>query len=223
LEKRYLCNSRDIGQTPYLNPLVTIGTFSTMADSGSDGDRNSDSASWFRPIQSFLATSMDEQRVERLQQCRILEDVAAECRRKSKKQRKKDRLHLEDLPAGIRMVRYFDWRNVHEYDTKCIREEHAVWACRAIALQCGSELVELRSCFNDLQTPLEDTPYVKNYGAVLGCSHTAYETKEKEFKKKDASREIPCRAFQEQLGRCVAKNATALGERESARAAEAQK
>lgn len=197
---------------------------------GSDAASNSSSSSssstddpltsWFSSIKSFFEDNADEQRMERLEQCRVLEHIMTECRKTKKKSKLEgsDRVHLEDLPPGIRMVRYFDWRNVHDYDRKCSREAHAVWACRASALQCGSELVQVRNCFNDLQRPLPDNPNVKNYGAVLGCSATAYETK-----KKNAEKEIPCRAFQEQVGLCIAKNATALAEREVFRAKEAKK
>jgi len=34
----------------------------------------------------------------------------------------------------------------------CSMERHAVWACRAMALGCASDLVKLRECFRDLGT-----------------------------------------------------------------------
>lgn len=190
-----------------------------MADDDTRGASSSsnNSLSWFTSMQSLWNDSMDEQRIERLQQCRALEDVLTECRRKAKK-KNQDRVHLEDIPGGIRMIRYFDWRNVHDYDSKCTREIHAVWACRGIALQCGSELVELRSCFHAVQAPVDNDPNVKNYGAVLDCSQTAYENKNIKM-----SKEIPCRSFQERIGRCIATNAKALIEREAARSDEVKR
>lgn len=164
-------------------------------------------------MKTAFVDKADVQRLDRLRQCRILEEIMAECRRARKtKSKQEERAHLEDCPNGIRMLRYFDWRNVHDYDRKCSREQHAVWACRAGALQCGGDLVQLRTCFDEVQEPLPDNPNVKNHGAVLRCSASAYEAKPKH-----AGREIPCRTLQEQMGKCVAKNAAALVEREAAR------
>jgi hypothetical protein len=139
---------------------------------------------------------MDEQRVERLKQCRILEDIAAECRRPTKEG--SDRIHLEDVPIGFRQVRYFRWRNLHEHESTCQREIHAIWSCRAIALHCGAELVELRRCFDKLQET--------NPSAILKQSETAYEAE-------NASSELPCRSLQVQLGECVKRNSTELQKR----------
>jgi len=73
------------------------------------------------------------------------------------------------------MMRFFEWRNYYgggddgndgtaggggqgdkndddnsnRKENRCLREEHALWACRAIATGCGSTLVELRTCLND--------------------------------------------------------------------------
>jgi hypothetical protein len=128
-------------------------------------------------------------------------------------------MHLEDFPPGIRIVRYYDWRNVHDFDHTCSREKHAIWACRAGALRCGAELVELRNCFNTAQIPppgTVDPISSKNYGAILNTSATAYEPKPQNLNK-----DIPCREFQEKLGSCIATNAAALAEREMNRSKQA--
>lgn len=40
-------------------------------------------------------------------------------------------------------------KGVRRKKNSCSMERHAVWACRAIALGCASDLVELRECFRD--------------------------------------------------------------------------
>jgi hypothetical protein len=172
-------------------------------------------ASWFSYLKSKFADFVDEQRMERLQDCRIIEDVYSECRRINKMKSSQDqRMHLEDITPGMRILRYYEWRNVHDYDHKCSREKHALWACRAGALQCGGELVQLRNCFNDIQKAFpSNNSTIKNHGAVLKTSATAYEPKER-----NVNRDIPCREFQEKMGSCIAKNASELAERETSRA-----
>jgi hypothetical protein len=185
-----------------------------------EGSRGGDtpSPSWFSSIQSFIDDTVDEQRIERLRACRSLEDILAQCHKSRSKSKSGDdsnyRYHLEDVPAGIRMVRYFQWRNVHDFDRQCSRETHSLWACRAGALQCGSELVQLRNCFLDRQAAPEASGNadLTDYGAVLKCSATGYEAKPR-----NNDKDIPCRLFQEQVGRCVAKNARLLAERETIR------
>jgi hypothetical protein len=185
-------------------------------DEGSDGG-GTPSPSWFSSIQSFIDDTVDEQRIERLRACRSLEDILAQCHKSRSKSKNgsgdsNSRFHLEDVPAGIRMVRYFQWRDVHDFDRQCSRETHALWACRAGALQCGSELVQLRNCFLDRQAPVSGHVDATDYRAVLKCSATGYEAKAR-----NDDKDIPCRLFQEQVGQCVAKNARLLAERESIR------
>jgi hypothetical protein len=176
---------------------------------------------WVNNLKTQFDDLVDEQRMERLQNCRIIEDVYAECRRFQKLKTDQERtMHLEDFPPGIRILRYYDWRNIHDYDRKCSREKHAIWACRAGALQCGAELVQLRNCFNNAQLPppgSSDPIDAKNYGAILNVSTTAYEPKQRNIHK-----DIPCREFQEKMGACIAKNASALAEREVNRSKQAQ-
>ena len=193
-------------------------------------------SSIFSSVKDQLIDIVDEQRMERLKHCRAIENVYNECRRFNKliKQQQqqstssetatttastvKRTMHLEDIPPGIRILKYYDWRNVHDFDHKCSREKHAVWACRAGALQCGADLVKLRNCFNAAVIPPAGVTDLsnKNFGAVLNVATTAYEPS-KLKQSNDNVFAIPCREFQEKMGLCIATNATALAEREMLR------
>ncbi|GAX17949.1 hypothetical protein FisN_18Hu159 [Fistulifera solaris] len=144
---------------------------------------------WF---ESFLPKSIvrwtEDQRLDRLQSCRQLDDLLKQCRQKNM-----ERNQLEDFPLGIRMLRYFGWR--HKDDPNCVREEHALWACRAVALQCGADLVQLKNCFKD-----------KGDDAILSETRTSYESKSDED-------DFSCMDLQRTLGSCVLKKANALARR----------
>jgi hypothetical protein len=50
------------------------------------------------------------------------------------------------------MLHYFQWRNLDpplpdRARETCAREEHALWACRAVATACGPDLVAVKRCF----------------------------------------------------------------------------
>jgi hypothetical protein len=50
------------------------------------------------------------------------------------------------------MLHYFQWRNLDpplpdRARGTCAREEHALWACRAVATACGPDLVAVKRCF----------------------------------------------------------------------------
>ena len=98
----------------------------------------------------------------------------------------------------------------------CLRHEHAVWACRAIGTGCGAELAQLQSCF------------VRGHAVsdvVHEQSHTAYTKpnnhKSHQYQQANANepRTIYCQAYQERMGQCIAREATALSERVHARKA----
>lgn len=139
-------------------------------------------------IDTFLPEPLvrwtEDQRMERLQSCRPLDTLLKQCRQKDAERRK-----LEDFPLGIRMLRYFDWR--HQEEPNCVREEHALWACRAVALQCGSDLVQLRNCFRE-----------KGDSDILSETRTSYEA--------TCENEFSCMELQRKLGSCVLKKANAL-------------
>lgn len=183
---------------------------------------------------SQITGMMDDQRLHRLQQCQILQKVLSDCRKSnnssnsnsgSAARSSKDndntsrqrRLELEDVPAGIRMVRYFNWRdyeasppadleeggasdnNNNGNQNHCLREEHSVWACRSVALSCGAPLAQVKSCFTEAGAD-----------AVLDPSNqTAYEP---DSATKTAK--TPCRWQQQALGDCVAAAAVQLQERQ---------
>lgn len=151
--------------------------------------------SWF---ETFLPDSIvrwtEDQRMERLQSCRQLDDLLKQCRQKDS-----ERKTLEDFPLGIRMLRYFDWR--HKEEPNCVREEHSLWACRAVALQCGADLVQLRNCFRE-----------QGDNDVLSETRTSYE--------KTRQDEFACMELQRKLGSCVLKKANALVRRMDERKSE---
>lgn len=87
---------------------------------------------------------------------------------------------------------------VHErIKSTCSREEHSVWACRAVATGCGQELSELRRCF-DNEGPFN----------VLTAPVGGYEQS-----KKTNMPVLPCHDLQVVLGDCVHKSGRDLYER----------
>ena len=88
----------------------------------------------------------------------------------------------------------------------CSREQHALWACRAVAVGCGKELGSLKAGFDQVG------PW-----NVLFEPQTAYETstQNKTTSKNtvDPHARIPCADLQSSLGTCVQRGADALLER----------
>lgn len=179
---------------------------STETDNSGDNNENS---SWINQAKQWMSLNMDNERIGRLKQCRVLQDTLTACRKNAKlKQVDNDRLHLEASPPGMRMVTFFRWRHVHDYDATCQREEHSLWGCRAVALQCGQELTALRECFSDKQGLCVSGEPI-DVGEILKHKRTAYESSKK-IKPTDV---IPCREMQEKLGMCIAENSKALARR----------
>jgi len=231
---------------------------SNSSGAGAGGDDGSPSPSpsdgYYSQAKDWVMLQMDRQRIERLQQCRILQDTLADCRKAATNNKpssgdptdaQQDRrtVHLEQSQSGLRFLKYFKWRNVHDHDDTCQRETHAVWGCRAVALQCGRELQALKECFDRTQE-VDPSGEPQNVRAVLGCRQTAYEAASKGKKKsllgsKDtvgvlASQQddndvlpggdsIPCRELQELMGQCIAANSKALAKRHLARAAKQER
>ena len=83
-----------------------------------------------------------------------------------------------------------------------------------MALQCGSELSELRSCFDEKQGVDHDGT-IHNVGAILKHNRTAYEIgkKAKSGASSEDGDEIPCREIQERMGQCISENSKALARR----------
>jgi hypothetical protein len=85
----------------------------------------------------------------------------------------------------------------------CSREQHAVWACRAVATGCGKELASLKKCFEQ---------QLHSYD-ILTAPHTGYETKLNNY----PTHKIPCFQAQQLLGSCVTSNAQLLLRRKQQR------
>jgi hypothetical protein len=84
------------------------------------------------------------------------------------------------------------------YSEGCAIETHELWACRALAVGCGSHLAELRQCWADAERNLLATS----------------KTKEEEMGfYKDKSKDTSCRSMQLRMARCVNKNSADLNER----------
>jgi hypothetical protein len=144
-----------------------------------------------------------------------------------------DPLSIESFSGGIRTMKYFGWRGIlqqpqqpHEDDDpsqqqkqlegripervhnaivhSCSREQHALWACRAVAVGCGKELGSLKAGFDSMG------PW-----NVLFQPRTAYD--EKSTPDDDKSHPIPCAELQSSLGTCVRRGADALLERTQTR------
>ena len=137
----------------------------------------------------------DNVRVERMQQCMALRELLRQCR-----DNKEDRPRLEDIPMGIRSVRYFQWRDYQPEGHSCAREEHAVYGCLAVCLKCGSEMVEVRNCLEE-------------YGTINTLSHgkTFYEAGQNPGISDEEG--FPCIDVQRKLGNCVRENMRQLEER----------
>jgi hypothetical protein len=184
-----------------------------MSSDNANGNSDDNNQSLWNSIQTWWTGIMDEERLDRLHQCRLLEDIYGECQR-SNLEFDPDRVHLEDIPIGIRQVRFFDWRDNHDFDRTCQREEHAIWACRAISLKCGTELADLKSCFDNLSS--RGGLNTKNPSTVLSRTETAYANP-------NAPDDLPCRSLQQKLGQCVSKNSKELLERQAVRSDKGKK
>jgi hypothetical protein len=236
----------------YASTLPTL--LATQSSSSPPPDKSASNTSYssWGYLRENITGMMDDQRLHRLQQCRVLQEVLSDCRRQSStsvsrnpsgasKDKDTDatrrRLELEDVPAGIRMVKYFNWRdwqapetatsdnnnndgNSNESNTKskkggnnhCLREEHAVWACRGVALSCGAPLAQLKSCFDE-----------NGADAVLASTNqTAYEPEYEAGNavaaNNDHGDKTPCQWQQQAMGDCVAAAAVQLQERHESKA-----
>jgi hypothetical protein len=120
-------------------------------------------------------------------------------------------LSLENTPGGIRMLRFFHWRELPlEFpleSTACQREEHALWACRAVAVGCGKPLTELRDCFDQLGPDQVLLSSRSNTGQATTC----YNDKSEEMSKRKSK--VPCHDYQQAVGECVATNLYELQQR----------
>ena len=201
----------------------------------------------------------DQQRIDRLSECRKLDKILNDCRKrnqpgkpKSRYTKKNDNVDpIESVSIGVRNMKYFGWRGIIKStspsnesandevsktdDTKakptapdgpnlsvfspqirssCAREEHAVWACRAIVTGCGKDLSELKKCFEDIdEQDANFPPHVR----VLTSSYTNYQGIVEKVGSDAIKQQIPCHEIQRRLGSCVTENGKQLLERKQQR------
>ena len=87
--------------------------------------------------------------------------------------------------------------NATNSSISCSREHHAVWGCRAIALGCSSELVQLKKCFQDRGDINPHYFTYKNDGTLENTDENG------------------CQLDMQKLGKCVTKNFEDLNNRMS--------
>jgi hypothetical protein len=255
---------------PPPNESASNNNNNNNSSNNSNSSKNSP-YSYMNSVRQQITGMMDDQRLHRLQQCRILQEVLSDCRKSSSSRSssrssstnqqtdatdtttRRRRLELEDVPAGIRMVRYFNWRDYkapdvlvgtsdHDTDSHkskstkkeirsnnnskqiqnnngnhCLREEHAVWACRSVALQCGAPLAQLKSCFTDagadaVLDSANQTAYEPDYNAPETVA------KNNSSSGSGTATKTPCQWQQQALGDCVAAAAVQLQERQESKA-----
>ena len=203
------------------------------------------SSSWsYESLMNWWKDLHDEQRLERLQQCRQIEQVLKECQQKQnhraqekvsfwKKSKKADTQpdasdadnQIESIVPGLRMMKYFGWRGINSHaddgddqqvqdiSSSCAREQHALWACRAVSIGCGNDLSRLKKCF-DSDTNQDGNDHDHEEGGrrripkVLQNPSIAYEPKSQ----RDID-EATCGDLQAILGKCVGQGAQELYER----------
>jgi hypothetical protein len=137
---------------------------------------------------------------------------------------------IETTPAGIRMLHYFQWRNLEAEEggasvlgdarRLCTREEHALWACRAVATACGPDLIQVKRCFD------ETGPSILQHAAAYDKLSTVPSTSEQAKVRESRSAawsassppgrvpmSSPCVDVQRSMGSCVARGIDGLNQR----------
>jgi hypothetical protein len=194
-----------------------------MSSSDSNSTDAPSSSSWsVSSLSQWWVDLHDEQRLERLQQCRQLEIVLEACRTRKGTAPKEGESQIERTVPGLRMMKYFGWRgitvnkdqdnNITTTNTQaeqvlaatCAREQHALWACRAVSIGCGRGLGTLKDCF-------------EGEGAVPVLSHSQTNYEEQEASSQKAEMQIPCKQLQRDLGECVGQGAHELYQRQRQR------
>lgn len=151
-------------------------------------------------LTEMFSSFADKQRLERLEQCVLLEKALSECERVNEQTKKSNKdnptanVRIQDTRAGMKISRFYGWgltnakaeqaiaqmrgdtsfgslamyenkmqvqdsmdenntdstihsNETNESSTPCSMERHAIWTCRAMALQCAPDLVQLKACF----------------------------------------------------------------------------
>jgi hypothetical protein len=188
--------------------------------------------SWATSWKDKLIEFQDEQQMERLRTCLQLDEILKQCRSKAVEKKSTTRQDGEDhtpsdpiesISPGLRTMKYYGWRGIlknesidttiqKDVQSSCSREQHAVWACRAVATGCGHELSTLKVCFEN-----HDNEY-----NILTTPITGYEGGSINTSSKPSRPVVPCEDAQRSLGKCVTANAKLLLERKQAREKQAK-
>ena len=165
----------------------------------------------------------DQQRIDRLEQCRQLERALKACQSANDEPGALGTTDVPDERSRARIARFYKWKESehpesqdaaqadpsfqsdgesHQSQTAgarsrrdCSKETHELWACRALALGCGGHVRDLRQCWMDAQIVDAHAP-TGGEGAGLqnGTRHS-------------------CQDVQMSLASCVNKRAAELAER----------
>lgn len=91
------------------------------------------------------------------------------------------------------------------FSSNCTRETHAIYACKALALGCGADLMEMKKCFvNELGTTNPSSIYYDS--AQNNQSSSLSSTK--------------CQLEQKKVGQCIRKNMEELNQRMETRSSQ---
>ena len=259
------------------NPIDTSKKVPSK-DAPSSPSSESSWSSWFvspSTLRKRFWEFDDQQRLDRLSECRKLDMILHDCRKRNQPGKPKSRytkntVHprsddpIESISIGVRNMKYFGWRGIlnatsapplstennqsakseasdagsntvpardgpdlsvlhPKIRSSCAREEHAVWACRAISTGCGKDLSELKKCFDDVD---HDSGNLPKHVRVLTASYTNYQGIVEKVGDGEASaamkQQIPCHEIQRRLGSCVTENGKQLLERKQQREAKQQ-
>jgi hypothetical protein len=130
---------------------------------------------------------------------------------------------IETTPSGIRMLHYFQWRDLEGENPAlfgdarrlCTREEHALWACRAVATACGPDLVQVKRCFDDHgPSILQHAAAYDKAPAVTSSGEDGKLHEGRSSASTSASTSLPpCVDVQRTMGSCVARGIDGLNQR----------
>jgi hypothetical protein len=179
----------------------------------------------------------DQQRLERLQSCQDLSACVKNCLHIqramiAKKMPEQQKMDMESCVAGIRMVKYYDWREGQP--TRIMGEDDTLQANTLVNVPsaatkqtfvpgdvpptCAREVHSLWGCRGVALACAPDVIALRkcfhdqgDKEQVLSVPYFGYQ------EGVDVDKSIPCRELQEQLGKCVAVRATELEERVTSR------
>jgi hypothetical protein len=154
------------------------GSKATTEESKSSTSTSSSSSfSLFNnPIINNINEYRYSKRIDRLKGCKVLEETLQDCKNVANGIQANRLLRLEDTKDGIRITRLMKWQESRtslldgttkiqseimdgQYNSNlCQREEHAIWLCRGLCLQCGPDILKLRNCIDDKKSKILNHP-----------------------------------------------------------------